>query len=186
MSKLVNRNYKDENIIEELSKKLLGIFNNCQDVAIINIGTDRNIGDSLAPLVGTILKENNFSFPTYGTIKEPIHALNLEKKLNEIKTKHPNATIIGIDACLGEDEDVGYIGLRDVPIHPGKGVGKTLPSVGDYSIIGIVNSSDIGVFGNNSIRLDFILDMAKVISKSLIKAEKEYYILNKEIAICNL
>lgn len=186
-NKLVNKNYKDENLVNELSKELLKIINKSSDIVIVNIGTDKCIGDCLAPMVGTMLKENNFTFPVYGTIKEPIHAKNLEKRFNEIKVKHPNSLIIGIDACLGDEETVKYIALRDYPISPGKGVGKTLPQVGDYSLIGIIGDSNNDfIFSSSGIRLDFIMDMAKVISKSLVKAEKEYYILNKEIAICNL
>ena len=55
---------------------------------------------------------------------------------------HPNSNIIGVDACLGDTENIGEIQARNYPIHPGKGVGKTLPKVGDVSIIGIVDSSD--------------------------------------------
>lgn len=138
---------------------------------IICIGTDRCIGDCLGPLVGTLLKAHNFPLPVYGTIAEPIHALNLDKKLNEIKFTSPNSLIIGIDACLGNSNSIGEIQIRDSPIHPGKGVGKSLPNVGDFSIIGIVDSFDSSeLFENRKIRLNFILEMAKVICNALIQS----------------
>ena len=56
-----------------------------ENTIIICIGTDRCIGDSLGPLIGTFLKEKQFPLPVYGTISEPIHALNLENKLSQIK-----------------------------------------------------------------------------------------------------
>jgi len=144
---------------------------------IVCIGTDRCIGDCLGPLVGTLLKEKGFPFPVYGTISEPIHALNIEKKLYEIKLLHPKANIIGIDACLGDANSVGEIQARDYPIHPGKGVGKTLPDVGTSSIIGIVDSSDNNeIFTNRNIRLDLIFNMSKIIADSLIHA---YYLYAK-------
>ncbi|GAA0082852.1 spore protease YyaC [Clostridium sp. CTA-6] len=188
MSKIKD-DYGDKNIISKISQQLLNIMSqNNGNIIIVNIGTDRCIGDSLAPFVGTILKENDLQIPVYGTIKNPIHALNLEREIRSIKNKHPNATIIGIDACLGKKENIGTIEIREKPLYPGKGVGKELLAVGEYSIIGIVEESDNGikfVTGNN-IRLDFILEMSKSIAKAIIKSVNYYYIENNEIAICNL
>ena len=141
---------------------------------IICIGTDRCIGDCLGPITGSLLKTRNFPLPVYGTIADPIHALNLDKKLNEIKVIHPFAKILGIDACLGDTGSIGEIQVRDFPIHPGKGVGKTLPSVGDISIIGIVDSSDSNeLFSNRNIRLNLIYNMSEVIYNSILHS---YYL----------
>ena len=138
------------------------------NLIIVCIGTDKCIGDCLGPLVGTILKEDNFPLPVYGTLSEPIHALNIDERLNEIKKLHPNAHIIGIDACLGNEEDIGDIRVRNHAISPGKGVGKELPEVGETSIIGIVDTSEYSdLFFSRSIRLSFVMDMAKSISKIL-------------------
>ncbi|MCY6958795.1 spore protease YyaC [Clostridium brassicae] len=136
---------------------------------IVCIGTDRCIGDCLGPLVGTLLQYQNFPLKVYGTISAPIHALNIDDKLKEIKSLHPTSNIIGVDACLGDNNNIGEIQARNYPIHPGKGVGKLLPDVGESSIIGIVDSSDNNeLFTNRNIRLDLVLNMAKVISHSLI------------------
>lgn len=142
-----------------------------EDTIIVCIGTDRCIGDCLGPLVGSLLKDKFFPFPVYGTVASPIHALNIDKKLIEIKEIHPHSTVIGIDACLGDSNSIGELHVRDFPIHPGKGVGKVLPDVGDASVIGIVDSSDISeVFTNRSIRLSLIMDMSKVIVDALFQA----------------
>ncbi|WP_017413499.1 MULTISPECIES: spore protease YyaC [Clostridium] len=141
---------------------------------IVCIGTDRCIGDCLGPLVGTYLKERFFPLPVYGTISEPIHALNLEARLAEIKSSHPNCKIIGIDACLGPFSSIGEIQVRNYPINPGKGVGKILPPVGDISIIGIVDSSDDDEpFTSRNIRLNLIVQLSKIITHSLMHA---YYL----------
>lgn len=148
-----------------------------KETIIVCIGTDKCIGDCLGPLVGSILNENFFPLPVYGTLSSPIHALNIDERLDEIYKKHPNASIIGVDACLGNEEDIGEIRTRDYAIHPGKGVGKELPEVGIASIIGIVDSStNSELFFSRSIRLSFIMDMAKVISRALIEA----YNLNRK------
>lgn len=142
-----------------------------ENTLVVCIGTDRCIGDCLGPMVGTLLRDSSFPLPVYGTISDPIHALNLEKKINEIKLMHPKSNIIGVDACLGDSDCIGEIQGRDYPIHPGKGVGKTLPDVGETSIIGIVDSSDNNeLFTNRTIRLSLIMDMSRVIADSLIHA----------------
>ena len=121
-----------------------------------------------------MLKENSFPIPIYGSLANPIHALNLEKSIYEIKRIYPCSTIIGIDACLGDTNSIGEIHTRDYPIHPGKGVGKSLPDVGVASIIGIIDSSDAAeFFTSRSIRLHLVFEMAKVISNGLINA---YYL----------
>ena len=164
--------YKDSLAYYELSYFLKDYIND--NSVIICIGTDRCIGDCLGPLVGTLLKDSSFPLPIYGTISEPIHALNIDKKLDEIKKLYPESTIIGVDACLGENRSIGEIQARDTPIHPGKGVGKLLPNVGEISIVGIVDSNESEeIFTNRNIRLNLIMDMAKVITNSLIHS---YYL----------
>jgi putative sporulation protein YyaC len=142
-----------------------------KDTVIVCIGTDKCIGDCLGPLVGTILTENFFPLPVYGTLSSPIHALNISERLDEIYSSHPNASIIGVDACLGDEDDIGEIRIRDYAIRPGKGVGKELPEVGMASVIGIVDSSDSSeLFFSRSIRLSFIMNMAKIISRVFIES----------------
>lgn len=158
--------------MECLSKQLVSYIS--KDTVIACIGTDKCIGDCLGPLVGTFLKEKGIKIPVYGTLDEPIHALNIHERLNFIKNENPNAQIIGIDACLGDEENIGEIRIRDRAIYPGKGVGKELPEVGVASVIGIVDSSDNSeLFFSRSIRLSFVMDMAKQIVNIIEKATKD-------------
>lgn len=154
---------------KEIAKYLLPTIS--YNTIIICIGTDKCIPDCLGPLVGTFLKNSNFPLPVYGTLSEPIHALNIDTELIRIKSHHINANIIGVDACLGDYNTIGEIHIRDFPINPGKGVGKMLPQVGDYSIIGIVDSSDnADFFSMKSIRLNTVYTMAQIISSALIES----------------
>jgi putative sporulation protein YyaC len=168
----IKANFKNPLAYYELAFFLKDYIN--KDTIIVCIGTDRCIGDCLGPLVGTLLKSKNFPLPVYGTVSDPIHALNIDKKLNEIKLLHPHNNIIGIDACLGDSDSIGEIQARDYPVHPGKGVGKSLPNVGETSIIGIVDSNDNDeIFNSNNIRLSLVLSMAKIITHALIHS---YYL----------
>lgn len=160
-----NSNFNSYNLALELKQYIN------KETVIVCIGTDKCIGDCLGPLVGSMLTEHLYPYPVYGTLAYPIHALNIDERLEEIHSNHPNASIIGVDACLGNDDDIGQIRIRDFAIHPGKGVGKDLPEVGIASIIGIVDSChNSEFFFSRNIRLSFIMNMAKIISKALIEA----------------
>ena len=161
--------YNSYNSHIEIAKFIKDYITN--NTVIVCIGTDKCIGDCLGPMVGTFLKEKNFPLPVYGTIESPIHALNINNRLNEINKLHPKSLIIGIDACLGEASSIGEIHTRDYPIHPGKGVGKNLPDVGIASIIGIIDSSENAeFFTSRSIRLHLVMEMSKIISAAIIYA----------------
>ncbi|MFT8320969.1 MAG: spore protease YyaC [Bacillus sp. (in: firmicutes)] len=147
-----------------------------QPIVFVCIGTDRSTGDSLGPLIGTLLSEKNITpFNVYGTLDDPIHALNLEERLKEIYKLHENPFIIGIDACLGRMKSVGIIQLGDGPVKPGSGVKKELPHVGDIHITGIVNISGFMEFlVLQNTRLSLVLNMAKTISKGIYHSSLRY------------
>lgn len=109
------------------------------------IGSDRATGDCLGPLLGHRLYEicRNSPYFVYGTLKEPVHAKNLQETIDKIYQLHQNPLIIAIDASLGRSSHVGYYTLGEGPLRPGAGVDKQLPFVGDYYITGIVNISGL-------------------------------------------
>lgn len=135
---------------------------------ILCIGTDRYIGDCLGPLVGTMLEKMELQCPVFGTLENPIHAVNLKKQLTYIEYTYPNHKIIALDACLGVEENIGSIQLKKGCLFPGKGVGKKLPAVGDLSIVGIVDSCDHeDFFFLHNIRLNLIMKMAEVLATGI-------------------
>ncbi|WP_090948180.1 spore protease YyaC [Parageobacillus thermantarcticus] len=146
-----------------------------QPAAIVCIGTDRSTGDSLGPLVGTMLKEKHLShFHVYGTLEEPIHAVNLEEKITAIRTIHHNALMIAIDACLGRLKSVGAITIAKGPVRPGAGVNKQLPPVGDFHITGVVNVSGfMEFFVLQNTRLHLVMNMAKAIANGIDEADRQ-------------
>ncbi len=163
--------FQSPSSIMELSKYLSS--NVVGEPLVFCIGTDRCIGDVLAPLTGTILEKLDLSFPIYGTLEYPIHALNISNNLKQIKSKYPKAFIIAIDASLGKKSEVGNIVIRQGCLYPGKGVGKKLPAVGNINIIGIVEDfkSDVASAIHN-IRLHFIMSMAEIIASIVVEGLK--------------
>ncbi|RLQ93973.1 spore protease YyaC [Falsibacillus albus] len=147
-----------------------------QPIVIACIGTDRSTGDSLGPLVGTFLEEKNLpNFHIYGTLDDPIHAVNLSDKLQMIQESHHQPFIIGIDACLGRIKSVGSIQIGDGPVKPGAGVNKELPSVGDMHITGIVNVSGfMEFFVLQNTRLNLVLKMARTMAEGIYQSSQQY------------
>lgn len=135
------------------------------------IGSVRSTGDSLGPLVGYKLKKyERQGFYIYGTLKHPVHALNLSETIETIKKKHPHAFIIAVDASLGQSSHIGYVTLHSSPLRPGLGVNKTLPHVGDISITGIVNTS--GKYEHlllQTTSLSLVMDIADFIALGVTK-----------------
>ncbi|KRQ87727.1 hypothetical protein ABG79_00532 [Caloramator mitchellensis] len=160
-------NYMDNNAKERLSDYISKFIK--EKTLIVCIGTDKCIGDSLGPLVGTFLKESCCPIPVIGTLESPAHAVNLEDVILDISFDYFDYFIIAIDACLGFDDTIGDIQVKLGPVHPGKGVGKILPSIGDISIVGVVDSIDNpDSYMLKNIRLHFIWEMAKIIAESII------------------
>ncbi|HOB21291.1 MAG: spore protease YyaC [Firmicutes bacterium] len=151
-------------LLRQLSGELLG---SSKELVVVCIGTDRSTGDSLGPLVGTMLSRTS-TVPVYGTLAEPVHAVNLNEKLAEIQKAHPNSFIIAVDACLGKSESVGCVSIKKGPLRPGTGVNKKLPQVGDMHIIGVVNVGGfMEYFVLQNTRLNLVMKMAELISEGL-------------------
>jgi len=165
-------------------KYLLPDFNDIDNshLMVVCIGSDRSTGDSLGPLVGERL---NTLIPSlgsegadilWGTLKDPVHAVNLYDKINRIKNFTQKPLIIAVDASLGKLKDVGNIEVGIGPIKPGKAVNKDLPSIGDIYIRGVVN---VGGFMEQAVlqstRLYLVMSMAHVIGRGLLYILKDYY-----------
>lgn len=166
-----------ESEIEKISTKLKEVL--CQTsnkIIFLCVGSDRSTGDSLGPLVGTMLKEKNIPFPVYGTLEEPVHALNLKKVLKDIHKTYEEPFIFGIDACLGDESQIGYIFLKEGPFIPGNAVNKVLPSVGNYHMKAIVNYLDpfSSVQSLNNTRLYTVTILAEIITEIITRAAFDY------------
>lgn len=170
--------YKEPQASQKLQQLFLDSLSNQvgQPIVLVCIGTDRSTGDSLGPLIGTKLFEQELSaFHLFGTLDHPVHALNLADTLAYIEDSFDNPYIIGIDACLGSEKNIGSIAIRKGPLKPGSAMNKDLPAVGDIHITGTVNAGgfmDFLVLQNT--RLSLVMKMADIISSSICQAEYSY------------
>lgn len=160
---------------EELTKYLVKHIT--KDTIVVCVGTSKIFWDRLSPMVGTMLEKNNFPLEVMGTMKDNVHAINLEEKINTIdKSKK----IIAIDSAVGGKRDVGTIKVGSVPLTPGAGVDKDLGAIGEYSIIGVTIEKSRASFGNfcefgTKEEESMIKDMVFTIVDALMEACKKFY-----------
>lgn len=150
-------------------------------IILICIGTDRSTGDALGPLVGTKLEQVGIkNFQVFGTLDDPVHALNLEEKFQNIQKDNPTSFIIAVDACLGKSQSIGSITTGMGPSKPGAAMNKKLPAVGDLHIHGIVNLNGfMEFFVLQNTRLSLVMKMADVIVQSIKETDQKICALKK-------
>lgn len=163
--------YQDQSGQQSMLERLTSLIKKHHEVVVVCIGTDRSSGDCLGPLVGTMLKEDYHQAIVYGTLEEPVHAVNLEEIIDKVNSKHPEAFVIAVDASLGRSNSIDNIILIEEPLKPGTAVNKQLPEVGNLTIKGVVN---VGGFMSHvvlqSTRLNTTYNLARIISGTLAQA----------------
>ncbi|MBN6188427.1 spore protease YyaC [Aneurinibacillus sp. BA2021] len=171
---IIQTHYKEEKAITHLSTSLSLLFRAAagRPLVFVCIGTIKAIGDALGPMVGTLLQDSELQHARiYGTIKEPVHALNLPEIMKEIEETYERPFVVAIDASLGHLHHVGYIQLAEGPLFPGNSLKKQLPQVGDVHIKGIVNT--VGPYNYMMLQTaneKAVRQMAKMIAASLFTA----------------
>ncbi|MEI3163665.1 MAG: spore protease YyaC [Lachnospirales bacterium] len=153
-----------------IKKHIVKKYKKYSDVVVFCIGTDRATGDSLGPLVGTKLTKMGVN-NVIGTIDRPVHAINIEEKINHIYNYYNNPLVLAVDACLGIYNHIGSMSVWAGSLSPGAGISKKLRAVGDISITGIVNKwSTNGIVQLQSTRLSVVMNMSEIIADSIYDA----------------
>lgn len=137
---------------------------------VVCIGTDRSTGDSLGPIIGTLLMDKKpRGLFVYGSLEQPVHAVNLHEVTAPLRARHGNAFVLAVDACLGKSENIGVITVGQGSIRPGAGVNKDLPAVGDAYITGVVNVGGfMEYFVLQNTRLYLVYRLAETIADGIL------------------
>ncbi len=154
----------------EAVRRDLGRLAPASRVVFACVGTDRSTGDALGPLVGERLRSLGCPVEdVLGTLADPLHALNLERRVNALLDAAPEARVIAVDAALGREADVGTLNVRGGGIRPGLGVGKELDEVGHIAVTATVNVSgtDMDAQVLQSTRLFLVQRLAQSIGLGL-------------------
>jgi len=172
----LNSDGKDMERIVTIMKEIIhSSLGREEDIIFLCIGSDQSLGDSLGPLVGTMLKEQNVPYHVYGTLEKPINAFHIESAIKEIKLRYKKTLIISVGACLGEQNQVGYMFLRKGPLVQGDSLNGIVPIVGDYHFSGVVNYIDplpTKQFLNDT-RLYTIMNLARTIVNIIVQTVEE-------------
>ena len=162
-----------EEIAFLLNKCILQYPGRWSELVFLCIGSDRVTGDCLGPYIGHQLLEHlntdTHGVYVYGTLKSPVHALNLSRIYRQIKILHPEGLVIAVDASLGQKKHLGYVTIADGALYPGAAVQKELPPVGDIHITGIVNIA--GVLEQLTLqttRLSTVISLADTIRQGIV------------------
>ena len=97
-----------EEIAFLLNKCILQYPGRWSELVFLCIGSDRVTGDCLGPYIGHQLLEHlntdTHGVYVYGTLKSPVHALNLSRISRQIKILHPEGLVIAVDASPSRRE----------------------------------------------------------------------------------
>ena len=151
---------------------------------VVCVGSDLAIGDSLGPIVGSMLsyKTQGLGVFLYGTLSSPVTAKEIKYTRQFLKETHKNRPVIAVDAAVGENGDIGLIKGSDSPLSPGSGAGKKLGTVGDISLMGIVAEKSVSNYGLlNTTRLNLVYTMAEIISSALASVLWEKYTFKRKL-----
>ncbi|WP_236026247.1 spore protease YyaC [Alicyclobacillus acidoterrestris] len=152
-------------------------------ILVVCVGTDRSTGDAFGPIIGSRLRAlpRIAGVDVFGTLDEPVHAVNLGHTLERIKEQYQEPPfVIAIDACLGKFDHVGHIMVEQGPLRPGAGVKKTLPEFGDLTVTGIVNVSGfMEYFVLQNTRLGIVIKMCDIVVHALHASLQKYAVTQR-------
>lgn len=178
----LKNNAKDE-FIRKMRKLIYKkkIENNFMDIVFLCIGTDRIIGDSFGPIVGSNLKNkleryNICNINVYGTLEDNVSYTNINKVENIIYNRHPKSCVIAIDSALSDKENIGKIYASEGKLVLGKGLNKRRIEIGDISIKGVVGKNykipqyNFSMLQN--ISLNEVIKLANLVTDGLLEVIK--------------
>ena len=166
---------KNQNSSREIARLLRKCIRNhpksWTELVFLCIGSDRMTGDCLGPYIGQQLtRYTKQGFFVYGTLTNPVHAMNLNHIYALIKLRPPTALIIAIDASLGQKKHLGYVTIGNGSLYPGAGVRKELPPVGDIHITGVVNIGGmLEQLTLQTTRLSTVISLADTITQGIVR-----------------
>lgn len=131
-----------------------------KNILFVCIGNGKIIGDSLGPLIGTVLEknkrliQNNVNIEVIGTFENPILYYNVEEFIKNIDSQDYSEIVI-IDSALGSKENIGKVMITPAEILIGVGVNRGRMVKGDIILKGVVGINYNNI-GRNLIELESV------------------------------
>lgn len=168
------KNFENKFYIQKYNKPF-------SQVVFLCVGTDKVIGDSIGPLVGSKLQElfrnyNIFNINIYGSLKDNVNYINIQNIMNKINKHHKDACIIVIDSALSRKGNIGKIFVSNKATVLGKGLNKNKVEVGDISIKAVVAKDFVLPKYNfknlQDIHLGLILNLSETVANGIFEVIK--------------
>ena len=144
-----------------------------ENILFVCIGNGKIIGDSLGPLIGTVLEknkrliQNNVKIDVIGTFENPILYYNVKEFIKNIDSQDYSEIVI-IDSALGSKENIGKVMITPAEILIGVGVNRGRMVKGDIILKGVVGINYNNI-SRNLIELESVeaKQVEKIASKML-------------------
>lgn len=170
--------------VSEFGEYIKEYDNSFSNILILCIGTERLIGDSLGPRIGTNIKQvENENIKIYGTAKNNMDFLNSKNVIEQIYKIYNNPYIITIDAALGKKSSIGEIYLSDGCMKIGTALGKSICFYSNINIKCIVGEySDCSKWQNykilSNVSKQDIDNLVEIVSLGIVQClkSKEIYV----------
>ena len=147
------------------------IDNKDKIIIFLCIGTNKVIGDSLGPIVGTNLEKmlnGNENIKVFGNMKNPINALNVKENIEYINKVYVDKYIIVIDSAVSDKNLIGEIFITKNKTILGKGTDNKISEIGDLSIKCSVSKNQNNGIKNfealNNVPKEFVSNLAEIVS----------------------
>ena len=130
--------------VQDLQKNIYQYKNQkFSDVVILCIGTNKLIGDSIGPVVGQKLKEENIQekICIYVDMKQTINFKNAKQVIEKIFKIYEKPFIITIDSALGKQTMINKIVVNKGIIRIGKSLGRSICYPSHITIKGVVGEN---------------------------------------------
>ena len=172
---------KKDSFVNQFKNCICKDINKHSEIVFLCVGTDRLIGDSFGPLVGSRLKERLKDFNTlevnvYGTLEENISYTNINEVIDTINKNHSNSYIITIDAALSEKNNIGNIYVKNEKLIIARSLSKSKIEIGDISIKAVVGKNyklpNYNYFSLQNNSLNKIIKLANIVSDGIIEVIK--------------
>jgi len=105
---------------------------------IVCVGTDKISGDSLGPMVGSILRSRHVPCPVFGVEGCTVNGVNLDRYRDFLARYYPGVPVVAVDAALGDASEVGQIRYRLGGVFAGGALGRRCAGLGNLAVLGVV------------------------------------------------
>lgn len=159
-----------------------------KNIIFLCIGTNKVIGDSIGPIVGTNLKNDlknnlkfkgdfnieNTSIKIIGDMSNNISYNNIEDNIKNIKNSSEDNFIIVIDSALSSENNIGKIFVHNRGLKYAESLKRKNEIIGDMSIKAVVGKNTQNRFKNfkilKNISSQRVITMSNIVSKGIIDA----------------